>query len=138
VDFCTFPWGTASIELWPIMDFTSLVMQEPFNIIAPWPKEESRLTAVIRPFNLVVHIGSCNSHFFFLKNPNTLYYPMNQTWIMIFFSSFALVVFVALLPLIYGPWNNQESDVTRRNNSRLQLVGKAVMYVVAIFTQHGD
>ena len=57
---------------------------------------------------------------------------------MIFFSSFALVAFVASLPSIYGLWNGQGTDVTSRNNSSLQLIGKAIMYVVAIFTQHGN
>jgi len=54
VDFSTFPFGTASIQLWPMMDFTSLVTQEAYQFLTQWPEEESRLTAVIRPFNLSV------------------------------------------------------------------------------------
>jgi len=57
---------------------------------------------------------------------------------MIFFSSFALVAFIALLPSIYGRWNDQGTEVIRRNNSHFQLFGKVVMYVFAIFTQHGN
>jgi len=61
VDFSTAPIGTASIELWPIMDFTSLVFAEAYNMMSPWPEEESRLNAVIRPFNIAVFIGILNT-----------------------------------------------------------------------------
>jgi len=54
VDFSTFPFGTASIQLWPIMDFTSLVTQEEYEFLVQWPEEESRLAAVVRPFYLSV------------------------------------------------------------------------------------
>ena len=43
-----------SLDLWRIMDFTSVSLQEMFVFLIPWPEEESRLTAVIRPFNLMV------------------------------------------------------------------------------------
>jgi len=61
VDFSTAPIGTASIELWPLMDFTSLVFAEAYNIMSPWPEEESRLNAVVRPFNLAVFINMLNT-----------------------------------------------------------------------------
>ncbi len=61
MDFSTAPIGTASIELWPVMDFTSLVFAEAYSIMSPWPEEESRLNAVIRPFNLVVFIDILNT-----------------------------------------------------------------------------
>jgi len=57
---------TITIDRWPIMDFTSLVMQEAYQLLVPWPEEESRLTAVIRPFHLMVFFISLDmlKHFF--------------------------------------------------------------------------
>lgn len=36
------------------MEFTTIVYQETFQLLGPWPKEESRLTAVIRPYSYEV------------------------------------------------------------------------------------
>ena len=45
---------TQTSVLWRLMDFTTIALQERYVLLVPWPKEESRLTAVIRPFNLTV------------------------------------------------------------------------------------
>ncbi len=50
--------GTATIQLWPLMDFTSWALQEMLILLVPFPEEESRLTAVIRPFSLIVYTPS--------------------------------------------------------------------------------
>ena len=36
------------------IDLTIPIIMEPFRLIVPWPKEESRLWAIIRPFQLPV------------------------------------------------------------------------------------
>ena len=59
---------SATIDRWSIMDFTSLVMQEAYQLLVPWPEEESRLTAVIRPFHLMVLITSMDLLELFLYN----------------------------------------------------------------------
>ena len=37
-------------------DFTVPILADPFYIIVPWPKEQSRLLAMIRPFQYPVSI----------------------------------------------------------------------------------
>jgi len=66
---------TVSIDRWSIMDFTSLVMQETYQLLVPWPEEESRLTAVIRPFHLTVFITSLDKFFKTNSNIFTIYKP---------------------------------------------------------------
>ncbi len=55
VDLCTFP-IEPSVELWPLLDFTTLAFQDNYILVIPYPEAESRLTAVIRPFNLTVYV----------------------------------------------------------------------------------
>ena len=59
---------TITIDRWAIMDFTSMVLQDAFQLLEPWPEEESRLTAVIRPFHLMVLITSMDLLELFLYN----------------------------------------------------------------------
>ena len=44
----------ASASAYSQIDITVPVMMEPFRLIVPWPKEESRLLAPIRPFQPIV------------------------------------------------------------------------------------
>lgn len=52
MDLSTFPIIAAALSL---LDFTTVATTEHFILLSPWPEEESRLTAVIRPFNFTVH-----------------------------------------------------------------------------------
>jgi len=55
VDFSSLPMAlgvTNSNE--SVVGFTTIAFQETFQFLGPWPKEESRLTAVIRPYNFEV------------------------------------------------------------------------------------
>ena len=45
-----------SLELMRLLDFSSILFQDKLVLMLLWPKEESRLTAVIRPFNFTVSI----------------------------------------------------------------------------------
>jgi len=36
-------------------DFTSSAYEEGFILLCPWPEEESRLAAIIKPFDLLVN-----------------------------------------------------------------------------------
>ena len=49
---------TQTLTLWRIVDFTGVSLQERFILMVSWPEEESRLTAVIRPFNLIVYYNN--------------------------------------------------------------------------------
>lgn len=52
LDFSTIPFHSfASISY---VDFTTVAMQENFILLNPYPEEESRLTAIIRPINFTV------------------------------------------------------------------------------------
>ena len=44
----------ASASAYSQIDITVPVMMEPFRLIVPWPEEESRLLAPIRPFQPIV------------------------------------------------------------------------------------
>ncbi len=48
---------TASLAKYLACDLSTPVMMEPFYIVVPWPKEESRLLAPIRPFQPEVCIS---------------------------------------------------------------------------------
>ncbi len=54
VDFSPVAFGAVSVKHWYLMDFTSWAVQEMHVLLVPFPEAESRLTAVIRPFNLIV------------------------------------------------------------------------------------
>lgn len=42
-----------SISKYEVMDVSAPVLMEPYRLIVPWPKEQSRLLAPIRPFQLM-------------------------------------------------------------------------------------
>jgi len=57
---------------------------------------------------------------------------------MIFVSSLAFVVFLAILPMINRYWNGEEEGEHHHiNYSFFNIFGKVTMYVFGIFTQHG-
>ena len=41
---------TSSYAKYQVIDLSIPMMIEPYSIVVPWPKEESRLLAPIRPF----------------------------------------------------------------------------------------
>lgn len=57
IDFSSLPaptmLGKTSVNLSAI-EFTTIAYQETFQLLGPWPKEESRLVAVIRPYSYEV------------------------------------------------------------------------------------
>lgn len=54
VDFSTHPFIPKDARL--LVDITTFVLQENYILLSPFPEEESRLSAVIRPFNSMVRI----------------------------------------------------------------------------------
>ena len=44
----------SSYAKYQVVDMTIPFMIEPWHLIVPWPKEESRLLATVRPFQLPV------------------------------------------------------------------------------------
>ena len=56
---------TASHAKYLVCDLSTPVMMEPYYIVVPWPREESRLLAPIRPFQPEV----CKSQFYFIAVP---------------------------------------------------------------------
>jgi hypothetical protein len=48
---------TASHAKYLSCDLSTPVMMEPYYIVVPWPKEESRLLAPIRPFQPEVNVS---------------------------------------------------------------------------------
>ena len=73
-----------------------------------------------------------------------------QTWILIFVSSFVFAGFMAvIIPFLYGYFKNDNDQgegitvknqikSTQKSSSSLEMIGKALMYTFAIFTQHGS
>ncbi len=123
------------------LDFSSILFQDKLVLMVPWPKEESRLTSVIRPYDFIVIIVIV---LFFLFVFYTFkiyleYFYYIQTWSMIFISSLAFVGFIAIL-LVINRYRIRDEVNSNHYSSYyfLNVFGKGAMYVFAIFTQHGS
>jgi len=65
VDFSSYPTSRKTRSL---HDVTSVAYQENYRFLTPYPEEESRLTAVIRPFNFVVSLATSSKGLFYFEN----------------------------------------------------------------------
>ncbi len=57
---------------------------------------------------------------------------------MIFISILAYVGFLSVLPIFDEYWNRNEVKNQHNTYSFLNVFGKGAMYVIAVFTQHGN
>jgi hypothetical protein len=54
----------SSHSKYQLVDLTVPFAIEPWHLIVPWPKEEGRLLATIRPFQLpVIRLSCCNKRY---------------------------------------------------------------------------
>ncbi|XP_046649955.1 ionotropic receptor 93a-like isoform X1 [Daphnia pulicaria] len=81
---------------------------EDYYLLQPWPKEESRLTACIRPFSLNV-------------------------WMLFFFSVIAIIVFMALLTHYYHQWGTE-----RKSKSFMNDIYDHTLYTMTIIAGQGN
>ncbi|KAK4016112.1 hypothetical protein OUZ56_031070 [Daphnia magna] len=107
VDFV--PYGFAPTpELWQQADFSIPVAIQYYSMLQRWPKEESRLTTLVRPFSLTV-------------------------WIVFLFSSIVLIVFMALLTH-FDRNLSRECNLT----SFMDAISRHVNYVITVITGQGN
>ena len=59
-----------SIKTYQTCDMSNPILNQPYELIVPWPEEESRLLAPIRPFQpLVIYsLFKCLSYFIVTAN----------------------------------------------------------------------
>ena len=63
---------TSSHAKYQLVDLSIPMMIEPYSIVVPWPKEESRLLAPIRPFQppvIYLILAIVNYRYFILIRP---------------------------------------------------------------------
>jgi hypothetical protein len=101
---------------------------EDYYLLQPWPKEESRLTACIRPFSLNVFIFPI-SYFNYLKKG---YLTLFKVWMLFFFSVIAIIVFMALLTHYYHQWGTE-----RKSKSFMNDIYDHTLYTMTIIAGQG-
>ena len=114
-----------------LMDFSTPVSFQLYGLLSPWPKEESRLSAITRPFQpMVTTLFRNDFHLirFFIST-----FTSEQVWLGFCIST----AFLVALMCLFGYFNHRWNKNTNGNLSWTSNLFGNVLYVLAVITGQG-
>lgn len=99
-----------------------------YHLLQPWPKEESRLTACIRPFSWAVTFKFSLNYI-----NNCVIFFLIKVWLLFLFSVIAIIVFMALLTHYYHQWGTERISI-----SFMDDIYHHTMYALTVICGQGN
>ena len=116
------------------VDISVPVMMEPFRLIVPWPEEESRLLAPIRPFQPIVRAKSANylNSFRFLGLKLFSFISL-EVWMCLGGTLFVLAPTLAFLAAFYSKYINKRNI----QEVNFESVSRTTLFLLCHLTNQG-